>query len=136
MRVVRFEYQGATGWGILQDSGVVQAPQGGSVEDVVASGVEGLAHDLSACTRVIPLADVRLLQPLSRPSKIIGLARNYRDHAPRDGSPDPMPLLFGMLPSAMIGPDDTIEIPAIAHMIDWEVELGIVIGRRARKVRA
>ncbi len=135
MRIVRFAGGGGTGWGFLEDDEIFVADPAHGVEESVATGLDGL-HDLRrTCTRAVALRDARLLAPLARPSKIVGLARNYRDHPPRGDTPDPMPLLFGIPPSSIIGPDDQIEIPAIAKNIDWEVELGIVIGPRARNVR-
>ena len=135
MRIVRFARDGQTGWGFLENDEIFLAETAHGVEEGVAHGLEGLQELRRSCTRTVALGDARLLAPLERPSKIVGLARNYRDHGPREDSPDPMPLLFGIPPSAIIGPDDQIELPAIAKKIDWEVELGIVIGARARKVR-
>ena len=71
--------------------------------------------------------------PIPRPGKIVCVGLNYRDHAEERGKAIPAePLLFLKPPSAVIGPGDTIEIPAWAGRVDHEAEMGIVIGRAAR----
>jgi 2-keto-4-pentenoate hydratase/2-oxohepta-3-ene-1,7-dioic acid hydratase in catechol pathway len=135
MRIARFDHQGRVGWGAVDGDEVVDmSVNGRSFVDLVAEGADAfLAIPLDG--RRITLDDVRLLAPIERPSKIIGLARNYRDHGPAAiAGETPTPILFGMLPSAVIGPGDTIEIPPESSRVDWEVELAVVIGRRARNV--
>ncbi len=82
------------------------------------------------------LADVRLLPPVT-PGKIICVGRNYRDHAAELGNPVPQePMLFFKPPSSLLAPDGVIEVPAWAGRVDFEGELGIVLGRRARHIGA
>ena len=73
-----------------------------------------------------------------QPSKICAIGLNYLDHVLEGGRPIPKsPVLFAKLPSAVIGPGDTIcWEPALSDKIDWEAELAVVIGRTARRVRA
>src|SRR5580693_5911692 len=79
-----------------------------------------------------PLENFTLLAPVV-PGKIICVGRNYREHAAELGNEVPKePLLFFKPPSSVIGPEATIESPAVSHRVDYEGELGIVIGRRAR----
>ena len=67
---------------------------------------------------------------LSRVGKIIGVGLNYRDHAAETGLPLPKePTLFLKATSALCGPDDDLVMPREAKSVDWEVELGVVIGR-------
>lgn len=74
--------------------------------------------------------------PVPRPSKILAAGGNYSDHLEEEGSKTPgEPNLFAKLPSALIGPRDPILIPPGRTQIDWEVELVLVIGKRARNVR-
>jgi 2-keto-4-pentenoate hydratase/2-oxohepta-3-ene-1,7-dioic acid hydratase in catechol pathway len=81
-----------------------------------------------------PLDDLHLLPPVT-PSKILCVGRNYRDHAAELGNDVPTePLLFLKPPSALLGPKGTIRIPAISNRVDYEGELGIVIGRRCYKI--
>jgi 2-keto-4-pentenoate hydratase/2-oxohepta-3-ene-1,7-dioic acid hydratase in catechol pathway len=79
-----------------------------------------------------PLSAVRLLPPCS-PSKIVCVGRNYKDHAAEFGSEvPPEPLIFLKPPSALIAHGDLTVYPAISQRMDFEGEIGIVIGRRAR----
>ncbi len=81
---------------------------------------------------------VHLWAPVPRPRKIIAVARNYPAHARERGSaaPPSEPVLFLKAPSAVIGPDDEILLPAASSRVDWEGELAAVIGSRARDVSA
>ena len=79
---------------------------------------------------------LRLLPPVT-PSKIVAVGLNYRDHAREMGKALPSePLIFLKPPSAVIGPGSSIVIPPGAGRVDYEAEVGIVIGRTARNVRA
>ena len=81
-------------------------------------------------------AGLRRLAPVT-PSKIVAVGLNYRDHAREMGKALPSePLIFLKPPSAMIGPGESIVIPPRAGRVDHEAEVGIVIGRTARNVRA
>ena len=81
------------------------------------------------------LADVRLLPPCW-PSKIVGVGRNYREHASELGNPVPAePLIFLKPPSALVASGDAIVYPSLSARVDYEGELGVVIGKRARQVR-
>jgi 5-carboxymethyl-2-hydroxymuconate isomerase len=83
-----------------------------------------------------PLADAELLAPVPRPGKVVAIGRNYREHvAEENADPPPAPLVFAKFPSAVIG--DGAEIrwdPALTRQVDWEAELGVVIGTAARRV--
>ncbi len=82
------------------------------------------------------LGGVSLLAPV-RPSKIVCVGLNYRDHAGEVGKAlPPEPLLFIKPASAVIGPGDPIRLPPGVGRVDHEAELGIVIGRRAHRVAA
>ncbi|HEV2705577.1 MAG TPA: fumarylacetoacetate hydrolase family protein [Pyrinomonadaceae bacterium] len=77
---------------------------------------------------------VRLLAPVT-PSKVVCIGRNYRDHAAELGNPmPPEPLLFLKPPSAVVGHEDVIELPRQSARVEYEGELGVVIGRRARRL--
>jgi 2-keto-4-pentenoate hydratase/2-oxohepta-3-ene-1,7-dioic acid hydratase in catechol pathway len=80
-------------------------------------------------------SDIRLGPPICRPSKIVCVGLNFRDHATESGHPIPEePVLFFKATSAMVGPNDVVQIPRNACKLDWEVELGVVIGTRASYV--
>jgi acylpyruvate hydrolase len=94
------------------------------------------APDLLRARAVEPRARVRLCAPVPRPGKILGVARNYPAHAAERGSPAPpeQPVLFLKAPSAVVGPEDEIRLPRAAARVDFEGELAVVIGARAREV--
>ena len=84
----------------------------------------------------LPLKEVRLRAPLLRPPKIVCVGLNYRDHAAEQKKEPPAaPLLFAKAANVVIGDGDSIRIPsAISTKVDYEVELGVVIGRPASRV--
>jgi 2-keto-4-pentenoate hydratase/2-oxohepta-3-ene-1,7-dioic acid hydratase in catechol pathway len=78
-------------------------------------------------------ADVRTGAPITRPGKIICIGLNYLDHAAETGADIPAePVIFMKAPNCVVGPNDDVQIPRGSTHTDWEVELGIVIGRTAR----
>ena len=82
-----------------------------------------------------PLDRVRLVAPIAAPSKIVGMARNYRKHAEEMGKVVPQePLIFLKPSSSIIGPGDTIELPPESSRVDYEGELAVVIGRRCSRL--
>ncbi|HXQ24703.1 MAG TPA: fumarylacetoacetate hydrolase family protein, partial [Candidatus Acidoferrales bacterium] len=80
-----------------------------------------------------PVADADLGCPVPRPTQVFGIGMNYREHAAEAGLPVPQsPATFTKFPSCITGPFADVELPS-AH-VDWEVELVVVIGARARRV--
>ncbi len=76
-------------------------------------------------------AGERVGAPIARPHQILCIGLNYSDHAAESGQDVPAePILFTKSPNTLVGPDDDIRTPRGATKLDWEVELGIVIGRR------
>jgi len=83
---------------------------------------------------VLP-AGVRLGSPVARPSKIVCIGLNYVDHARETGAtPPPEPVIFMKSTTALVGPNDNIVIPKNSKKTDWEVELAVVIGKKASYV--
>jgi 2,4-diketo-3-deoxy-L-fuconate hydrolase len=79
--------------------------------------------------------DERLGSPVARPSKLLCIGLNYADHAKETGAPlPPEPVLFMKSTTAMVGPDDDIVIPKNSVKTDWEVELAVVISKKASYV--
>jgi len=73
--------------------------------------------------------------PIDRPGKIVCVGLNYSDHAEEQGTELPSaPLLFAKWPNALIGPGEAIVIPRVSRQVDYEAELGVVIGERVRGV--
>jgi 2,4-diketo-3-deoxy-L-fuconate hydrolase len=80
-------------------------------------------------------AGVRLGSPIARPSKIVCIGLNYIDHARETGAtPPPEPVIFLKSTTALSGPNDNIVIPKNSQKTDWEVELAVVIGKKASYV--
>lgn len=97
----------------------------------IAAAAGALAHGLSRG----PYVTGKVLAPL-RPGKVICIGLNYRDHAIEGGSPIPTePVVFSKFAQAVIGPDDQIRLPAVSQQVDYEAELVVVIGKRAKHVR-
>ena len=83
-----------------------------------------------------PLDEARLLAPVT-PGKIVAVGRNYAEHAKELGNDVPSePILFLKPPSSLLAPGGAIEMPAASNRVDFEGELAIVIGRRAKNVDA
>lgn len=144
MKFVRFRTaSGRPGWGWLDrhDAALVREPLGrlgtSTLEAQLARGMSAVIADTMAVdTTAHPLNELRLEAPVASPCKFIAVGRNYREHAAESGSQVPdLPMIFGILPSAIVGPFDDIELPGASVQIDWEGELGVVIGRTARNVR-
>ncbi|MEU9271449.1 fumarylacetoacetate hydrolase family protein [Streptomyces sp. NPDC048251] len=82
---------------------------------------------------VLDAAGLRIGAPVARPGKIVCVGLNYLDHAAETGSAVPeRPVIFMKDPSTVVGPYDEVLIPRGSVKTDWEVELAVVIGRRAR----
>jgi 2-keto-4-pentenoate hydratase/2-oxohepta-3-ene-1,7-dioic acid hydratase in catechol pathway len=80
----------------------------------------------------ISIEGLRIGAPIARPEAVICIGQNYAAHAAESGSPVPeQPIVFFKTPNTVAGPNDTVGIPPGSVKTDWEVELGIVIGRRA-----
>lgn len=91
-----------------------------------SSGIQSFLFDPS---------DITCHAPITHPQKLIGVGLNYKDHVEEiKGQTPKQPLLFGMYANAIIGPEEPIVIPPMSQQVDYEAELGVVIGRRARQV--
>jgi 2-keto-4-pentenoate hydratase/2-oxohepta-3-ene-1,7-dioic acid hydratase in catechol pathway len=98
-------------------------------------GIAGLAPEVAArvaAGRVERFAGERIGAPIARPHQIVGIGMNFADHAAEIGLPvPPEPLIFSKSPNSLSGPNDDVVIPRASHKTDYEVELGVVIGRRS-----
>jgi len=96
-------------------------------------GVEKLRGVLQGKLPTIDLAGKRLGAPIARPWKVLGIGLNYADHAKESNMPiPPEPVVFTKASNTVIGPNDSVLIPRNSKKTDWEVELGVVIGKTAR----
>ena len=104
-------------------------------EEFFAGGRLATIKDLAAARiaagEVSEFSGERIGAPLARPHQILCIGLNYRDHAAETGQAVPdEPILFMKSPNTLIGPNDDVRIPRGSSKTDWEVELGIVIGKR------
>jgi 2-keto-4-pentenoate hydratase/2-oxohepta-3-ene-1,7-dioic acid hydratase in catechol pathway len=100
-------------------------------------GLQQLAELLYARAGELPVVPdaVRLGPPVARPSKIVCIGLNYADHARETGAATPAePILFMKSTTALVGPNDDLVIPRNSVKTDWEVELAVVIGKKASYV--
>ncbi len=101
--------------------------------EAVASAAADLVR--AGPTAAIALGDVRLGPPVPDPSKILCLGLNYAAHIAESGLERPtFPEFFAKFPNALVGPDDDVLMPAVSADIDYEGELALVIGSRAKEV--
>ncbi len=148
MKLVTFTHQGKTRIGALVtrdgQERVVDLPAADPSlpDDMIAllAGGDGLltrAQQAASTATTVALADVRLLPPIPRPGKIICIGLNYRDHARETGQPIPQyPIVFSKYANTVIAHGDNIVLPRVTDQVDYEAELGFVIGKRARYVKA
>ena len=128
MRIVRFAVQGKVKYGALE-GGVVRSFRGSPF-----THFKGPGSSFTLDRSTYELGEVRLLAPCI-PSKIVGLGLNYRSHAEETKLPIPsVPLIFLKPSTAVIGPGDEIILPRLSRRVDYEGELGVVIGRKAKDV--
>jgi 2,4-didehydro-3-deoxy-L-rhamnonate hydrolase len=93
--------------------------------------IRPVVAERAAAGKVTRFAGERIGAPIARPHQILCIGLNYRDHAAETGQAVPAePILFTKSPNTLIGPNDDVRIPRGSTKPDWEVELGIVIGRR------
>jgi 2-keto-4-pentenoate hydratase/2-oxohepta-3-ene-1,7-dioic acid hydratase in catechol pathway len=106
--------------------------------DLIEHGVFGRLLPARLGSSSEPLARVRLLAPLAAPGKVVAIGLNYLDHVAESKATLPTePLVFAKFPSSIVGPGEAITWdPGLTDGVDFEAELGVVIGRPARRVPA
>jgi 2-keto-4-pentenoate hydratase/2-oxohepta-3-ene-1,7-dioic acid hydratase in catechol pathway len=98
-------------------------------------GLMAAANALAAGLAKGPFVTGRLLAPISDPGKVICIGLNYRDHALETNSPIPSePVVFNKFPQCVVGPDDAVILPGVAHEVDYEAELVVVIGTSGKRI--
>ena len=122
MKIYRFRYRKRILLGVLK-------------EEFLFPVVGTVYGDFRIGTSPVPIGDVRVLPPVL-PTKIVGIGRNYRDHARELGNPLPEePLIFLKPPTAVVGHLDPVVMPPASARVDYEGEVGVVIRKRARQLR-
>lgn len=137
MKYCRFQFEKNILYGVVENRGgelwivdLANAPE----EDLEYRLAHAKATSWSFDFEPIPLNSATLLAPV-KPSKIVCVGRNYRDHAKELGNEVPAePLLFLKPPSSLLAPGGAVRMPAVAERVDFEGELALVIGRQATKL--
>jgi 2,4-diketo-3-deoxy-L-fuconate hydrolase len=139
MKLVRYGEPGREKPGLVDAGGTIR-DLSGLIQDIDATA---LASDFAALKGLDPAslpavpAGTRLGAPVARVGHFVAIGLNYADHAAETGAPIPSePIIFSKAPSCIGGPNDDVIIPKSSHKTDWEVEIAIVIGRRASYVHA
>ncbi|MDD2864181.1 MAG: fumarylacetoacetate hydrolase family protein [Methylococcales bacterium] len=142
MKLATFIYQNQTHIGAVVDNHMVDGLADASLPTDM---IEFLEQGDSALQRMqaliateknrIPLADVKLLAPIPRPRKFLGIGLNYADHVDETGLEKPeYPMFFTKQSSCVIGQGDAIQIPPVSEKVDYEGELAFVIGKKCKNV--
>ncbi|MEV1327992.1 fumarylacetoacetate hydrolase family protein [Micromonospora costi] len=136
MRLLRVGAPGRETPALLDEDGRLRDLSGVTDDlDAAFLAADGLARLAAVPVDELPARDatgVRVGPPL-RPGKIVCIGLNYRDHAAETGAALPAePVVFLKAPDTVVGPEDPVLIPRGSTRTDWEVELAVVIGRRAR----
>lgn len=141
MKFVRYAECGESRWGVERDEHIYELADVGagrtSLTDIADRAfVDRVGETLeTGAPSVTPRADVRVLEPVPTPGKIVCVGLNYFDHADeQDEEPPDSPILFAKAPTSVIAPLAPIRYPADIEQLDYEVELAAVIGRTARSV--
>ncbi|WP_212002776.1 fumarylacetoacetate hydrolase family protein [Chitinophaga sp. HK235] len=140
MKLIRFGLPGEEKPGVVTEAGMFDVSAFGEdfgEQFLAANGLERLsqwwAQHGASCPKVPE--GTRLGAPLQRPSKIVCIGLNYADHARETNAPIPTePIVFFKSTTALVGPNDNLVIPRNSEKTDWEVELAVVIGKKATYV--
>ena len=137
MKLLRYGPKGQEKPGIVDAEGVVR-DLSGLVYDIAGDVLtdQGLAGIAEADLSSLPAVEVDRYGPcVGGVGKFICIGLNYSDHAEESGlEVPPEPVIFAKATSAICGPNDTVEIPHGSKATDWEVELGVVIGKEAKYI--
>jgi 2,4-didehydro-3-deoxy-L-rhamnonate hydrolase len=138
MKLIRYGAPGAEKPGLIDEQGRVRDLSSFTDDLTVDSLSPARLREISGWPReLMPIvsAPTRFGTPYRGVGKFIAIGLNYRDHAAESGLPVPAePVIFSKATSCIVGPNDNIVLPRGSIKTDWEVELGVVIGRRARYV--
>ena len=138
MKLLRFGEMGQEKPGILDSNGKIR-DLSGHISDINGETIseDGLNKISSIDQMSLPIVPegTRLGACVGSIGKFLCIGLNYSDHAAESGMPVPKePILFSKATSAVVGPNDDVEIPRNSVETDWEVELGIIIGKKAKYI--
>lgn len=138
MKLLRFGDIGQEKPGVVDVDGTIR-DLSAHIDDITGetlsdAGLKSLC-DINISSLPVIDAAVRIGTPVTNIGKVVAIGLNYRDHAIEAGMPIPAePIVFMKATSALCGPNDGIVIPRNSHCVDWEVELAVIIGKKAKYV--
>jgi 2-keto-4-pentenoate hydratase/2-oxohepta-3-ene-1,7-dioic acid hydratase in catechol pathway len=126
MKIAQFYDKKKIRLGLIRSEGIIPIDFDGDMIEFIRSGQGITTKDSN-----IPLPDVQIAAPVSRPSKIIAIGLNYKDHADESkGKLPEVPLIFAKFPNSITGPDTEITWDeSVTKKVDFEAELAVIIGR-------
>lgn len=135
MRLVRYTHAGEIGIGIKLAEGIAPTSYQNMLS-FIQEGEAALSAAREAASSGNVLRDYHILAPVPNPGKILFSGINYRSHLEENPSATlpSYPQFFAKLPSSVIGPGDAIRLPERESQVDYEVELAVVIGKKASRV--
>ena len=142
MKLCAFSREGSPRLGVVEEDGIVDlavaAPELPRDMAALLAAGEGALRRASAATAAakrLPLGSVTLGPPIARPPKFLAIGLNYADHVAEAGLERPsLPTVFNKQSTCVAGPRDPVHMPRVSRVLDYEGELGFVIGRRCRHV--
>ncbi|HXN85289.1 MAG TPA: fumarylacetoacetate hydrolase family protein, partial [Candidatus Binataceae bacterium] len=142
MKLATFTYNNATRIGVVVEDSIIdlaavpELPR--EMKAFLAAGKDALDRARKAVqdkVRVLPLKEVKLNAPIAHPPEFLAIGLNYADHVAESGMKAPeFPMFFNKQATCVNGPYDPIHLPRVSSALDYEGELGIVIGKRCRHV--
>ncbi len=142
MKLASYKYNKTISVGAITENGICPASEeyngsDGMIRFLIAgeSALNELTNTIASPSNLLPLEKVQVLAPISKPNKFFGVSLNYADHIEETGLEKPeYPTFFNKQNCCVIGPNDAIHKPKVSEKLDYEGELGIVIGKRCRHV--
>lgn len=142
MKLASYNHNNTISVGAITENGICPASEqyngsNGMIRFLLAgeSALNELRNKIDSTSNLLPLEAIQLLAPISKPNKFFGVSLNYADHIEETGLDKPeYPTFFNKQNSCVIGPEDAIHKPTVSEKLDYEGELGIVIGKRCRHV--
>ena len=138
MKLASFQHAGGAGFGRLEGDHLIDLSASGlpnTLLGLLEAGPEAMQKARVASGTARPLSAVTLLQPVLRPPKILAIGLNYADHIAETKLATPtFPMFFNKQSTAAVGPYAPIHLPRVSDQLDYEGELGFIIGRRCRHV--
>lgn len=147
MKLVTYSHDGRTSIGKIEGGRIIDLPAADpalppTLRELLGAGPQALARARAVnagARHAVPLTEARLLAPLPNPSKYLAIGMNYRKHVAEAAKvgvhTPPTQVWFNKQVSCINGPDGDVHMPRVSDQLDYEVELGVVIGTRCRHVK-